>query len=63
MLTCCPINEEVGRQAGVYLHRYRGSHGVEIGDALIAAAALSNNAKLWTRNHKHYPMKDLLFFD
>jgi predicted nucleic acid-binding protein len=62
-LTCTPIDEEVGRQAGAYLQRYRKSHGVEIADALIAANAVANNAELWTRNRKHYPMADISFFD
>jgi predicted nucleic acid-binding protein len=62
-LTCAPIDEEVGRQAGAYLQRYRRSHGVEVADALIAANALANNAELWTRNRKHYPMADISFFD
>ncbi|MGA2589555.1 MAG: PIN domain-containing protein [Bryobacteraceae bacterium] len=62
-LTCAPIDEEVGRQAGAYLQRYRRSRGVEAADALIAASAVANNAELWTRNRKHYPMKDISFFD
>ncbi len=62
-LTCAPIDEEVGRQAGIYLQRYRRSHGVEVADALIAANAVANNAELWTRNRKHYPMRDVSFFD
>ena len=62
-LTCVPIDSEVGRQAGAYLNRYRKTHGIEIGDALIAAGAVANSAKLWTRNRKHYPMKELSFFD
>lgn len=62
-LTCTPINEDVGRQAGMYLYRYRRSHGVEIADALIAACAVANRAELWTRNRKHYPMDDVAFFD
>jgi predicted nucleic acid-binding protein len=61
-LTCTPIDEEVGRQAGAYLQRYRRSHGVEVADALIAANAVANNAELWTRNRKHYPMTDISFF-
>ena len=61
-LTCTPINEEAGRQAGVYLRQYRRSHGVEVADALIAASAVANRAELWTRNRKHYPMKDVSFF-
>jgi predicted nucleic acid-binding protein len=61
-LTCVPIDPETGRQAGDYLRRYRKSHGVELGDALIAACAVLNSAALWTRNRKHYPMKELSFF-
>jgi predicted nucleic acid-binding protein len=61
-LTCIPIDEESGLQAGIYLQQYRRSHGVEVADALIAASALMNDAELWTRNRKHYPMKDISFF-
>ena len=62
-LTCIPIDEEAGRQAGVYLRQYRRSHGIEIADALVAASAAANRAELWTRNRKHYPMKEVSFFD
>ena len=61
-LLCAPIDGETGRQAGDYLRQYRGSHSLELGDALIAAAALLNHAELWTRNRKHYPMKELSFY-
>ena len=61
-LTCVPIDGEAGRQAGVYLRQYRKSHGVEVADALIAAGAVLSRADLWTRNRKHYPMKDLSFY-
>jgi predicted nucleic acid-binding protein len=62
-LTCTPIDEKAGRQAGDYLRKYRLSHGVGIADALIAACAVANNAELWTRNRKHYPMREVSFFD
>jgi predicted nucleic acid-binding protein len=61
-LTCTPVDEETGCQAGDYLRHYRKSHGLELGDALVASAALLNHAALWTRNRKHYPMKELSFF-
>jgi len=61
-LVCVPIDYETGRQAGDYLRHYGKSHGLEIGEALIAAAAVMNHAELWTRNRKHYPMKELLFY-
>jgi len=61
-LVCVPLDAETGTQAGEYLRAYHKSHGVELGDALIAAAALQHNATLWTRNRKHYPMKALAFY-
>jgi predicted nucleic acid-binding protein len=61
-LTCVPIDAETGRQAGDYLRVYHKSHAVELGDALIAAAAVQNRATLWTRNRKHYPMRGVSFY-
>ena len=61
-LTCAPIDEAVGQQAGIYLRQYRRSHAVEVADAVIAASAMANGAELWTRNRKHYPMKEIAFF-
>lgn len=61
-LACAPIDSEAGRHAGSYLRQFRRSHAVEIADALIAASAVAHGAQLWTRNRKHYPMKDLSFF-
>jgi predicted nucleic acid-binding protein len=61
-LHCASIDAQIGWQAGNYLRQYRSSHGVELADALIAATALLNSADLWTRNRKHYPMKEVTFF-
>ena len=61
-IICVPIDSEAGREAGGYIRAYGKSHHVKLGDALIAAAAAANRAALWTRNRKHYPMKDLSFF-
>jgi hypothetical protein len=61
-IPCVPIDAEAGRRAGDYIRAYGKSHGVKLGDALIAAAAATNRAMLWTRNRKHYPMKELDFF-
>jgi predicted nucleic acid-binding protein len=61
-LRCTPIGQDAGNLAGSWLRQYRRSHGVEIADALIAAGAVENNAELWTRNRKHYPMKAITFF-
>ena len=57
------ISIEAGKKAGGYLKSYAKSHSVELGDALIAACASSEGLKLWTLNKKHYPMKDVDFYD
>jgi predicted nucleic acid-binding protein len=62
-LVCVSADSAVGRQAGEYLRRYRKSHAVELGDALIAATAVASGARLWTRNRKHYPMPEVGFYD
>src|ERR1035438_7225385 len=51
-LTCIPIDAETGRQAGDYLRRYRKSHAVELGDALIAAGAVLNRSEERTERKK-----------
>ena len=62
VMRCVAIGVEIGRRAGDYLRRFHASHGVEIADAIIAAAASLNSLALWTRNRKHYPMRDVDFF-
>jgi len=57
------LDAVAGRQAGHYLARYTGSHGVELADALVAAAAATAGLLLWTRNRRHYPMPDVRFYD
>jgi predicted nucleic acid-binding protein len=57
------LDGRVGRHAGGYLARYARSHGVEIADALIAAAAAVSGLRLWTLNRRHYPMDDLRFYE
>jgi predicted nucleic acid-binding protein len=51
-----PVSESIARSAGRFLWLYRRSHGIELGDALVAATALAAGATLITRNVKHYPM-------
>jgi predicted nucleic acid-binding protein len=62
VVPCVPIDTKIGIQAGEYLKQYAKSHNVELGDALIAATASLHNLALWTRNRKHYPMKDVAFY-
>jgi predicted nucleic acid-binding protein len=62
VMTCIPIDTEVGRRAGDYLRRYSRNHAVELGDALIAATCAIHQTELWTRNRRHYPMPDIEFY-
>lgn len=57
------LDGAVGHRAGAYLAHYGPSHGVELGDALVATAAATSELRLWTLNRKHYPMPDLRFYD
>jgi predicted nucleic acid-binding protein len=59
---CIPIDINIGQRAGEYLKQYAKSHHVELGDALIAATVAIHKLALWTRNQKHYPMKDVVFY-
>jgi predicted nucleic acid-binding protein len=61
-VTCVAIDLEIGERAGDYLRQYAKSHHVELGDALIAATASLHKAHLWTRNRRHYPMKEIVFY-
>jgi len=61
-IVCVPIDAETGKKAGEFLRQYAKSHSVELGDALIAASATIHKLPLWTRNRRHYPMRDVEFF-
>jgi predicted nucleic acid-binding protein len=62
LLTCTNVDYLTGHLAGEMLNQYKKSNDVEIADALIAASAIQSRAQLWTRNRKHYPMKNLTFY-
>ncbi len=61
-LHCIEISCAIGEMAGHFLRTYAKSHRLQISDALIAASAIHSGAHLWTRNRKHYPMPELLFY-
>lgn len=61
-IDCVPIDAAIGRRAGEYLRLFAKSHHVELGDALISATASIHKLDLWTRNRRHYPMKDISFY-
>ena len=61
-LLCVPIDREIGKHAGEYLHKYGKSHQLTLVDAMIAASAVRHQAALWTRNRDRYPMPELSFY-
>ncbi|MCK4604650.1 MAG: type II toxin-antitoxin system VapC family toxin [Deltaproteobacteria bacterium] len=51
-----PVSAEIAKAGGLYKRDYSKSHGVGLADAILAATAEAENAKLKTLNTKHYPM-------
>ena len=51
-----PVDANIAKAGGLYKRDYGKSHGVGLADAILAATAKAENAKLKTLNTKHYPM-------
>ncbi|MDD4237684.1 MAG: type II toxin-antitoxin system VapC family toxin [Desulfotomaculaceae bacterium] len=49
-----PVDGKIATAAGIYMAKYRASHGLESMDAIIAATARVNEAALFTLNTKHF---------
>lgn len=49
-----PITEEISLRARHLMELYSLSHGLQMGDALIAATVLTYDHILFTANRKHY---------
>lgn len=49
------IDSTTGELAGERLRRYRRSHALELGDALIGASSQQHGERLATFNRRHYP--------
>ena len=59
------VTKAVSEKALELMKKFRSSHGVEINDMLIAAAAMTLEVKFISKNQKHYiflPDLDLLKF-
>ena len=55
VLDAMTIDATTGELAGARLKRYRRSHVLELGDALIGASAVQYGERLATFNRRHYP--------
>jgi predicted nucleic acid-binding protein len=53
-VTIVQISETISENAISLMETYKLSHGLELGDALIASTALAYNGILITGNTKHY---------
>ncbi|MDO9228244.1 MAG: type II toxin-antitoxin system VapC family toxin [Syntrophales bacterium] len=51
-----PIDDNIAMKAGLIRRQYGPSHGIGLADALVAATAAVNNAKVATLNKSHFPM-------
>jgi predicted nucleic acid-binding protein len=54
-LVVVPVEASTGDLAGDQMARFAASHGVQMGDALIAAAAIEHRDDLATFNSRHFP--------
>ena len=50
------VGPDIAHRAGQFCARFRGSHGVGLADALIAATAECHGLALATLNRRHFPM-------
>lgn len=51
------IDDDIAERAGALANQYLRSHpGIDTVDYLTAATSQETNARLWTRNLKHFPM-------
>ncbi len=57
------VSKSISERAFELMKKFRSSHGVEINDMLIVATAIETEAKMISKNQKHYqflPDLDLL---
>jgi len=57
LMSWVPVSDAVARRAGELGRRWRRSHpGIGVADLAIAATAETIDARVATRNLKHFPM-------
>jgi len=59
-----PITQKISEKSMELMKMYSISHGLLIPDALIAAAAITQNLPLWTLNQKDFKfIRELVLFE
>ncbi len=58
-LKTAAVDQSVIDEAGRQYRKWNPGHGIDPNDAILAATVLLNGGVLYTRNRKHYPMKDV----
>ncbi len=61
--TVLPVSEPITRRAIVLMESLSLSHGLQMGDALIAATALEHEMRLLTGNVKHFSVVERLLIE
>jgi len=56
MVSVISMDGSIADRAGEVFRRYAPSHGIDLGDAIVAATALVIKLPLVTMNAKHFPM-------
>ncbi len=51
-----PVSAEIAKAGGLYKRDYGRTYGIGLADAILAATAEAEKAKLKTLNTKHFPM-------
>lgn len=55
-----PVGQEVVDAAAEIYRRWHPSHGIDVGDAVLAATVRLTGGKLYCLNTRHYPMDDIV---
>jgi predicted nucleic acid-binding protein len=55
-----PVDRKIVDAAGKFYRKWHPTHGVDINDMLLAAAAAETGGHVFTLNCKHYPMSEVI---
>lgn len=55
-----PVDQTTVDRAASLYRKWHPGHGIDINDALLAAACIETTGKLYCLNRKHYPMPEIV---